>query len=328
MTAAGGQGMHEQPHGLGEFSKESDAVPIAREATASPPIHDAVMGSESPQDVRGASLRLLHSPVLVPILVVLAVVGYGGLTVLWWERDRPQIGLSLSSAPVPTQSFRPTAALPAPRPPTESRAPAVTAASVPALAEKESPSRVPPREPIVPTVVRIDDTPHRVEQPAVPPDPIEALRPFPAAASTAPPVPLTTVATAPAPDDAVVAPPRLAEPRPLERIVTDRDAIGDVLQSYRAAYNSLDATSASTIWQGVDTRALQRAIATLSRKDVSFDRCEVRVTTADRAVASCRGVLLYVPKVGDGSPQERRLSWNFDFKRAADRWMISSVNAK
>jgi hypothetical protein len=114
----------------------------------------------------------------------------------------------------------------------------------------------------------------------------------------------------------------------VERRIADRDAIGDVLHSYRTAYNALDATMASTIWQGLDTRALQRAFATLTRQDVSFDRCDVRVTAEDRAVASCRGVLSYVPKIGDGSPQQRRLSWSFDFQRAADRWMISSVSAR
>ena len=87
-------------------------------------------------------------------------------------------------------------------------------------------------------------------------------------------------------------PPRTAEPTGVERRTADRDAIGGVLESYR------------------------------------FDRCDVRVMTADRAVASCRGVLNYVPKIGDGSAQQRRLSWSFDFLRAADRWMISRVTAR
>ena len=95
-------------------------------------------------------------------------------------------------------------------------------------------------------------------------------------------------------------PPRTAEPTGVERRTADRDAID----------------------------ALQRAFSTLSRQDVSFDRCDVRVMTADRAVASCRGVLNYVPKIGDGSAQQRRLSWSFDFLRAADRWMISRVTAR
>lgn len=386
--------MHdEQSHGLDEFSNESGAsaasrpvadpvasifvseahVPVAQEIAPLPSVLDELIDAELPAEPSDASLRVLYSPALVPILVVVAVIGYGGFTLLWWERDRPQFGVSLSSTPVSLPPLRlapsqvamapPAAPLVQPRPQslvqppplqpeppsrvqtqtaqsqTQPKAPIVVAPPAAALTAKDAAPRATRRDDVVPAVVRAPVPPRRTEQnaalpavsrserltaPAVLPEPVESLRPSP------PPValPATPVAAAAAPEAAVVAPPRLAEPNTVERVVTDRDAIGNVLQSYRAAYNSLDATSASSIWQGVDTRALQRAFATLTRQDVSFDRCEVRVTTANRAVAACRGVLLYVPKVGDGNPQERRLSWNFDFTRAADRWMISSVSAK
>jgi hypothetical protein len=84
----------------------------------------------------------------------------------------------------------------------------------------------------------------------------------------------------------------------------------------------------STFWQGLDTRALQRAFATLSQQDVTFDRCDVRVSGQDRAAAICRGVLRYVPRIGTAEPQQRRLSWDFEFQRAAGRWLIASVSAR
>jgi hypothetical protein len=306
----------EQAHGLDEFSKESDSappVPVARDIAPPPPAPGGVVGTAARRDARGASLRLLHSPALVPILLVLAVLAYGAFAVVWWERDRPRIGMTLSSPAVPTQSFQPTAPAPASAPP-------------PVPVAKETAAPATPSVPVAPAVARVEGAPHRIEPPPVRKDAVED--PHPTAPPAAVPEPATAVAATPAPEAVVAAPPRVPEPTAVERVVTDRDAIGDVLQSYRTAYNTLDATSASTIWQGVDTRALQRAFATLSQQTVSFDRCDVRVTTADRAVASCRGVLQYVPKIGDGSPQQRRLSWDFDFTRAANRWMIASVSAK
>jgi len=307
-------GRHRKPgdesDGLGAFASETDGrVQPAPSRLSREPVR-----------------RVLDSPVLVPIVVALAVVVYGGLTVLWWERDRPEIKPSFSSA-TPTRSFRPGAPPASPAPESPPR---------PAVTVNEA---VPP-DLFVPAVARADvarppesvasPLPDRVLPPLVSPDAAEDVPPTQPSPIVPPPAPdaAAAAAAAPAGEAAAVAPPRSAEPSGVERLAADRDAIGGVLRSYRAAYNSLDATTASTIWQGLDTRALQKAFSTLTRQDVSFDRCDVRVTAADRAVASCRGVLSYVPKIGDGTPQQRRLSWSFDFQRAADRWMISSVSAR
>jgi len=159
-----------------------------------------------------------------------------------------------------------------------------------------------------------------------------------AAAPVLPPLasPESAVAAAPALVPAPVPAPGAVAPvvrppaasRPVDRAAGDRAAIGGVLDQYRESYNSLDATSASTIWQGLDTRALQRAFSTLSSQDVSFDRCDVTVVSDARATAVCRGVLSYVQKIGDGAQQQRRLSWTIDFQRTADRWLIAGVTAR
>jgi hypothetical protein len=315
MTAAGGQHGRrgDESDDLGAFASETDEI-AAR---------------VSPHSVHGAARRALDSPALVPIVVALAVVGYGGLTVLWWERDRPEVRPSFSSTP--TQSFRPSApqAPSDPQPVASAGAPAATATVsdaapddlfVPAVARADSAPR--------PSEAAASFRPERVPVPLAQPDGAEDVpSPQPAFPPSIPDAPIAAALAAPG-EAAVVPSPRAAEPSAIERLSADRDAIGGVLQSYRSAYNALDATSASTIWQGLDTRALQRAFSTLNRQNVSFDRCDVRLTATDRAMASCRGVLRFVPKIGDGSPQERRLSWTFDFQRATDRWMISSVTAK
>jgi hypothetical protein len=289
-----GGGSHDD--GLGEFSSEAD---------------------EHAPPARSESRHALESPRLVPLVVAAAVIGYGGLMVLWWERDTPNVKPSFSAAP--TTSFRPVPSRPAPE---------AAAAAAPTPPHAVELSDEVADDFFVPAVARpVRPAPASPGTDALDlPGPIPAPLPDPAVDSVPPPLPGAPVAPVEvaAPVVAAAAP----EPAAVDPIVSDRLAIGDVLQSYRTAYNALDATSVSTIWQGLDTRALQRAFATLSQQDVTFDRCEVRVTAADRAAASCRGVLRYVPKVGDSEPQERRLSWNFDFQRAAGRWLIASVSAR
>jgi hypothetical protein len=286
--------------GLSEFASESD---------------------ERPRPARSLARRAVESQRLVPLLVAGVAIGYGGLMVLRWERDSHDIKPSFSAAP--TTSFRPIASAPEPKVPASTRAPE---ARRPADARDDV---------FVPAVARADSPARPTEAAAALPEPVPATVPD-AAEDVVPPL-IPSVATVPFDQPAAVSPPAVAavtaaprapEPVVVDPIAADRAAIGDVLQSYRTAYNALDATSVSTFWQGLDTRALQRAFATLSQQDVTFDRCDVRLTGQDRAAATCRGVLRYVPRIGDAEPQQRRLAWYFDFQRAAGRWLIASVSAR
>jgi hypothetical protein len=128
-----------------------------------------------------------------------------------------------------------------------------------------------------------------------------------------------------------VAEPALVElpSRPaLDTVDADRSAIEGVLSSYRRSYNSLDAKAVSAIWQGLDTRALARAFSTLTRQQMIFERCNVRVVAADRGAARCDGILSYVQKAGDTTPQQRRVSWEIDLRRPAADWVIVGVQAR
>jgi hypothetical protein len=330
MRAGGDHGMRRANSASAPVGGDGDGLgAFASESEEAAPAHAPHGGLKTALYKNSAARQALESPALVPLVVALAVVGYGALTVVWWERDRPAVKPSFSS--MPTTSFRPSAPQPlAPEP----VAPVAPVATMPLAAE--SPDI--PETFFVPTVARVVDSPVRAVETAVtlplpqplespPPDATEDAVPVPS--PTAPAMPPPAVAAAPAAiEAAVTAAPRPVEPRAVDRMTADRNAIGDVLRSYQAAYNALDATSVSTIWQGLDTRGLQRAFSTLTEQDVSFDRCDVSVTDAEHAVASCRGVLRYVPRIGDGEPQQRRLSWSFDFQRAADRWLISSVSAR
>ena len=147
-------------------------------------------------------------------------------------------------------------------------------------------------------------------------------------------MPSAAVVAVPAPPAGVVASEArlVIEPSaavtPVDPLAADRSAVTAVLAAYRKSYNTLDARSASAIWEGADERALRRAFSSLSHQNVSFDRCDVRLPAGDRAVARCDGVLSYVAKVGDSSAQQRRMTWNMDFRRKGDHWKIVNVTAR
>jgi hypothetical protein len=151
-------------------------------------------------------------------------------------------------------------------------------------------------------------------------------------AAHSPPAPATIERPA-AEEPKLVAPEPAAYSAPviaaaLGTVAADRVAIDDVLAAYRQSFNSLDASAVSAIWRGADTRALARAFSALTRQHITFDRCDVRVTAADRARARCDGILSYVQKAGDTTPQRRRVSWSIDLGQPDDRWVIVGVQAR
>jgi len=108
----------------------------------------------------------------------------------------------------------------------------------------------------------------------------------------------------------------------------DKAAIDRVLDTYQQSYSALDAAMVSTIWLGLDTRGLQRAFDGLDSQRMSFEHCDVTIDD-DKARVSCTGVLNYVRKIGQTTPLNKRLSWNFDLQRTDNaRWLISKVDAR
>jgi hypothetical protein len=331
--------------GLGAFASEAQEAaatglpnpveldPVVAPALFAPevvePVREPVPLTVAASTPKQTPWQWLESPALVSVAMALAVVVYGAFMVLWWEREPPQMKPAFQSPP--TASYRPVAPAPTGR---AARPPAAAPSDVTPAAEPLQAKF------LVPAVARAGvETARPAETAAAKPPAARPERPEPsdgASVTAAGLAPLPEVVAAPAvplpepepPPVAAAAAASAIEPRAVDPVIADRAAIGDVLQSYRTSYNALDATSVSTIWQGLDTRALQRAFSTLSEQTVSFDRCDVRVTSDDRAEAVCRGLLTYVPKIGDGSPQQRRLAWTFDFRRAADRWLIAQVSAR
>ena len=107
---------------------------------------------------------------------------------------------------------------------------------------------------------------------------------------------------------------------------SDEDDIRSTLTRFRTAYSQLNASAARDVWPSVDARALERAFQSLKSQDLRFDSCKMTVTGA-RAQAACKGRAVYVPRIGDQSPRFTAREWNFELRKADERWTIASARS-
>lgn len=76
----------------------------------------------------------------------------------------------------------------------------------------------------------------------------------------------------------------------------------------------------------VQLASLRQAFASLNGPFMTFEHCEVRLASPDRAIARCQGRSDAEP--GSGAPAQRRVEWTLDFDRAAERWLIVDAAAR
>ena len=114
------------------------------------------------------------------------------------------------------------------------------------------------------------------------------------------------------------------QPAPLgSRPRPDESGIRTALLRYEAAYNSLDAKAATSVWPSVDQRALGRAFDGLLSQRVSLGLCDITVI-GDVGGASCAGKARWEPKIGGGLQTADR-HWNFNLRRTGDGWKIEEI---
>ena len=140
--------------------------------------------------------------------------------------------------------------------------------------------------------------------------------------------PVTPTAPAPAPPPPNTSPEAASAVRPaVPNPATETAAVRVVLDRYRDAFSSLDASSAKLVWPAVDERMLERAFNQMTTQQFTFDSCSIDVTGA-RATASCRGRAQFVPKVGSRTPRLEARQWTFTLRRAERDWAIESVDSR
>jgi len=242
----------------------------------------------------------------------------------------PETGHAVQPPHIPASTLEQpsTAAVPAPLP-------LRPAAGTVDLAEARPDAPSSPARNAVPT-----PTSGRIEWPPVMPAALPPPPPPGPAFTTSSPSPAPAVTTAALPGDiapepsAAISPAVVARDPDVERARSaaaavinaprDEDLVRRTLQQYRAAYESLDAHSAQVVWPRVDEPALQRAFSGLESQRLTFDDCDVQVRGAT-GLATCRGTMLYVPKVGSRDPRREPRVWTFDLRKVGENWQIDNA---
>lgn len=259
----------------------------------------------------------------VPVLAALftAVVAAFALTPATRPSDRPVERVEAAHDVV--LPGEPMPAILSPAPSVDSSVPEGTSASddvTQAVVRKTPRVRIAP--PIQPASVSIAARPP--EPRPAPESTIARIVDSPAAPASVPvepPRPAVAAAVVPA------ALPRVESGAPPVRPPAPDAAIQGVLSRYRHAYDGLDAGAARAVWPNVDHKALSKAFDRLEQQQLVFDACAIAVTDA-RAVASCRGVASYVPRVGNKVRRDDQRQWEFTLSKVDDAWLIDSVLAR
>jgi hypothetical protein len=315
------------------------------EATEIPPLPSLLIASvNQPADpeTAGASRSAWLAVFFAAACALVTFVEYRGFATLRVDDSEappvpPQVSVADVPAPV-ARTVRPSApptrpavqqaaaAAPARPIPAPAPKPAATPSPAPAprlavVAPKREAERALPAAPRV-SVVAIDRGPEPPPAVAVR---TAAIPPKPAPTSTATPTPVAVVAARPEPL-ASAPPPAPVATAVLAEAGNDEADIRSTLTRFRTAYSQLNASAARDVWPSVDTRALERAFQSLKSQDLRFDSCKMTVTGA-RAQAACKGRAVYVPRIGDQSPRFTAREWNFELRKADERWTIASARS-
>jgi hypothetical protein len=109
--------------------------------------------------------------------------------------------------------------------------------------------------------------------------------------------------------------------------VDEESGIRAALGKYRDAYERLDAAAAKRVWPAVDERALSKAFANLESQSLTFDDCRTSVNAAS-AVASCRGTVTYIGRLGSRNSQTQNREWTFRLQKEGDAWAVQNVQVR
>jgi hypothetical protein len=104
-------------------------------------------------------------------------------------------------------------------------------------------------------------------------------------------------------------------------------SVQSVIDRYRQAFDTLDASSVAGFWPSVDSRALSRAFAQLDSQQLHFERCDIQLA-GTRAFASCHGYVQLVRKAGSQDPRTESRQWTFTLGEVKDHWVILGVDAR
>ena len=109
-----------------------------------------------------------------------------------------------------------------------------------------------------------------------------------------------------------------------ENVAADRRGVETAVGRYRDAFTNLDASAVRAVWPSANEKQLARAFGQLQDQRLEFHACDFDIKDAV-AAATCTGVAVYVPKVGNKNPRFDDRRWVFTLKRAGGGWTIQDV---
>ena len=207
------------------------------------------------------------------------------------------------------------------------RTPAGRSAAVkPPVRSTPPPGRsVSPRPATVSTPGTAPTQPPAVSSPATATAAPPATTPPPVAPRSEPPATATPPASTPA-SPAPVEQPLVKETKETKDNVSaaDRRGVETIVGRYRDAFTNLDASAVRAVWPSANEKQLARAFGQLQDQRLEFHACDFDIKDAV-AAATCTGVAVYVPKVGNKNPRFDDRRWVFTLKRAQGGWVIQDV---
>jgi hypothetical protein len=84
---------------------------------------------------------------------------------------------------------------------------------------------------------------------------------------------------------------------------------------YRKPYTTPAPPVVAAVDNGMDINTVRRAFESLRSQNLTFEHCDVRLASADRAVARCKGAPGDLP------------AWTMDLSRAGEQWRVVSLEA-
>jgi len=142
--------------------------------------------------------------------------------------------------------------------------------------------------------------------------------------ATTPNVPAVMRASLPAADVNQVGS-RASASTAVARTAIDRDrSLANTRMKAPNTSTTVNPARVRAIWQNTDTRSLDRALSALRSATLALYRCDMQITSTDRAVAHCDEA-----RGGDEADTSRRryVKWTIDFRRPGDRWLIDGIAA-
>ena len=143
---------------------------------------------------------------------------------------------------------------------------------------------------------------------------VAAAEPAAPPLSVAPSSVVTAVAAAPV--DPTAGRRRTTRPVPVPRPAVSTVAATPASKAPR----SLSAARVRAIWSKTDTRSLDRALTSLRSTTLAFQRCQMRMTADDRAVAQC-------DERAGAQEAPIQVAWTIDFRRDEGRWLIDGLSS-